>query len=92
MTKRKPLKQIITSAIDKRYKLFDALGKKAKALDKEKDGAKLDAIYTEMRELVLDMECMENYALDKHPEATQLWHALKELTYKSMEKQSTTPD
>ena len=81
MTKRIPLKEIITKAIDKRYELFEALGKKAKALDKEKDPAKLDAIHIEMRELVLDMECMEKYVLNKHPEATPLWYALRDLTF-----------
>ena len=86
MTKRIPLKDIIANEIDKRWQLFDTLGKKAKEIDKEKDHAKLDTIYTEMRELALDMECMENYVLDKHPEATQLWHTLKELTFKEYDE------
>ena len=79
MTKRRPLKEIIAAAIDKRYELFEALGKKSKALDNDKEQDKIDTLYTQMRELVLDMECMENYVLDKHPEATQLWHSLKDL-------------
>ena len=79
MTKRLPLKEVIVSAIDKRYKLFDALGKKAKMLDNNKERNERDLIYAQMRELVLDMECIENYVLNKHQKASRLWHALKDL-------------
>jgi len=78
MTKRVPLKEKIKTTIEKRYKIFEALGKESKALDNDKDRDKIHEINIKMRELVLDMECMENYVLKMHPEMTQFWYALKD--------------
>lgn len=80
MSKIKPLREFIATEIEKRYSRFDKLATESKALDKEKDRVKLDRIYKRLKDMVLDLECLENYVLNKHPEVTTLWHSLKDLT------------
>jgi len=85
MTKRKPLKEIIASAIDKRWKKFVALGAESKKLDPEKDRDKVNKIYLKMKELVLDMKCVEHYVLEANPDIKGLWNSLKNLTIQEKE-------
>ena len=80
MSKIKPLREFISTEVEKRYYRFDKLATESKALYKKKDRVKLDRIYKRLKDMVLDLECLEEYLLSKHPEVTVLWHSLKDLT------------
>jgi len=78
MTKLIPLKEIIAKAIDKRWQKFIKLGAQAKALDNVKYKTDTDNIYLKMKELVLDMVCVEHYVLESNPQIRGLWQSLKD--------------